>query len=121
MITRYPVIFCTILSMLIAHGSLRAQYERKSLHAIRVEQVPKMDGLLDDACWQMAAVAGDFVMDTPNPGVPLSQKTEVRLIYHDDAIYIGFMCFDSSPDSILYELCGRDQTCNTDYAGVTFS
>lgn len=121
MITRYPVIFYAILCLLMAHGSLWGQYERKSLDAVRVEQVPKMDGLLDDACWQMANVAGDFVMDTPNPGVPLSQKTEVRLIYHDDAIYIGFMCFDSNPDSILYELCGRDQTCNTDYVGVTFS
>ena len=98
-----------------------AQYERKSLAAARIEQLPKIDGLLDEACWQTAIPAGDFIMDTPTPGIPLTQKTEVRVLYHDDAVYIGFMCFDTAPDSILHELCGRDKNCNTDFAGVVFS
>ncbi|MFN5621925.1 MAG: DUF5916 domain-containing protein [Flavobacteriales bacterium] len=121
MISRYLAIFIVLYAMLGLPFHAAGQYERKSLEAVRVSQVPKMDGLLDDACWQTAPVAGDFIMDTPNPGTPLTQKTEVRVLYHDDAIYIGFMCFDESPDSILYELCGRDKSCNTDFAGVTFS
>jgi len=98
-----------------------AQYDRKSVQAARIDKLPRIDGLLDDECWKLAIPAGDFIMDTPNPGVPLSQKTEVRVLYHDDAVYIGFMCYDTAPDSILHELCGRDKTCNTDYAGVVFS
>jgi hypothetical protein len=110
------VLFCT-LCVRTVHG----QYEAKSLSALRTEDLPKMDGFLDDPCWSKAPVGGDFIMDSPTPGVPLSQSTEVRVLYHDDALYIGIMCFDTSPDSILRELCGRDKTCNTDYAGVVFS
>ena len=115
------VFFLTFTSSLLLCGITIAQYEVKTAQAIRVETTPKIDGLLDDECWKSALPAGDFVMDTPTPGIQLSQRTEVRILYHDDAIYIGLMCFDSAPDSILHELCGRDKNCNTDYAGVVFS
>jgi hypothetical protein len=117
---RLLVIFGVCI-MLLLSGNVFAQYEVKTATAFRTDVVPKIDGLLDDACWSKAAPMGDFIMDTPAPGVPLSQKTEVKILYHDDALYIGFMCYDSSPDSILHELCGRDKNCNTDYAGVVFS
>ncbi len=115
--TRLVLMTLCALGLHVARG----QYEAKSLSALRVEELPKLDGFLDDSCWLHASVAGDFIMDSPTPGVPLSQSTEVRVLYHDDALYIGIMCYDSSPDSILRELCGRDKTCNTDYAGVVFS
>lgn len=99
----------------------RGQYDTRSIDAVRTELTPKIDGLLDEVCWQAAPVSVDFIMDSPTPGAPLSQKTEVRVVYHDDAVYIGIMCFDTSPDSILHELCGRDKFCNTDMAGVIFS
>lgn len=102
-------------------GTLSAQYEAKSLAAHGTTDVPKMDGLLDDACWQNASIGKDFIMNTPTPGIRLSQETEVRVLYHEDAVYIAIMCFDSAPDSILHELCGRDKNCNTDFAGVIFS
>jgi hypothetical protein len=118
---RHFGILIITLSILMMGSRSLAQYERKSVQALRIEQMPRIDGLLDDECWKAAIPAADFIMDTPNPGVPLSQKTEVRVLYHDDAVYLGFMCFDTAPDSILHELCGRDKNCNTDYAGVVFS
>lgn len=115
-------ILCLFVALTCAFAKVAfSQYERKSTTAARIEQPPKIDGLLDEACWQSAIPAGDFIMDTPTPGIPLTQKTEVRVLYHDDAVYIGFMCFDTAPDSILHELCGRDKNCNTDFAGVVFS
>jgi hypothetical protein len=113
--------FVILLSSLLVGNAVFAQYETKSMEAFRTDLLPKLDGLLDDSCWAQAKPAGDFVMDTPTPGIPLTQKTEVRMLYHDDGIYIGIMCFDTAPDSILHELCGRDKSCNTDYAGVIFS
>lgn len=112
------LVFCSVIFLTI---NSHAQYERKSLEAKRVEQVPKIDGWLDEPCWNEAPAATDFIMDNPSPGKPLTQNTEVRVVYHDDALYLGFMCFDTAPDSILQELCGRDRTCNTDFAGVIFS
>ena len=110
-----------LASVLTFCNVVRGQYETRSIDAVRAELTPKIDGLLDEVCWQTAPVSSDFIMDSPTPGAPLSQKTEVRVMYHDDAVYIGIMCFDNSPDSILHELCGRDKFCNTDFAGVIFS
>ncbi|MFM9006801.1 MAG: carbohydrate binding family 9 domain-containing protein, partial [Flavobacteriales bacterium] len=113
---------CLTLGWLVALGSgVYAQYDAKSLEAVRTEVVPKLDGQLDDACWQNARIGNGFVMNTPTPGIPLPQETEVRVLYHEDAVYIAIMCFDTAPDSILHELCGRDKNCNTDFAGVVFS
>ncbi len=106
-----------VLSVLDGWG----QVEKKSLKAIRAAFHPEIDGFLDDSCWMDVPEASGFIMDAPNPGLPQTQQTSVKVIYDHEAIYLGFMCFDTSPDSILHQLCGRDQTCNTDYCGVIFS
>jgi hypothetical protein len=118
---QFILCYLSLVLGLFRSAQVLSQYETKSLGAARVEQLPKIDGLLDEPCWSTALPAADFIMDTPTPGIPLTQKTEVRVLYHDDAVYIGFMCYDTAPDSILHELCGRDKNCNTDYAGVVFS
>jgi hypothetical protein len=97
------------------------QYEKKALEAVRLGESLRIDGFLDEAVWKDVPVATDFIMDAPLPGMPQEQKTDVKVVYDHEALYIGFMCYDSAPDSILHQLCGRDQTCNTDYCGVIFS
>jgi hypothetical protein len=101
--------------------ALLAQYENKGLQALKIEQPPRIDGLLDEAFWSAVPVASGFTEEKPNPGAPLPQNTEVKVAYDHEAIYIGFTCYDSAPDSILKQLSGRDQSGNTDYCGIIFS
>ncbi len=98
-----------------------AQFEKKSLQALRILEAPKVDGVLDEEFWKGATPANDFVIYKPHPGAPLPQSTEVKLVYTDEAIYVGFACFDNAPDSILKQLSGRDVRGNSDYCGITFS
>ncbi|MDQ3047683.1 MAG: carbohydrate binding family 9 domain-containing protein [Bacteroidota bacterium] len=83
-------------------------------------QAPKIDGELNDVSWVNAEMATDFIQRAPKPGVPCSQKTEIRVIYDDVAIYIGAQMFDSRPDSILRELSQRDNEANADLFGLFF-
>jgi hypothetical protein len=106
---------------LVLNASALAQYEKKSLNAIRVESAPHLDGILDDDVWKNAPAAEGFVVLDPIPGAPLPQNTEVKVIYTDQAIYIGFLNFDTEPDNILQQLSGRDNLGNSDYCGITFS
>ena len=46
---------------------------------------PKIDGNLDEECWQHASVNKDFVISTPNFGKPSAYNTEVKIIYDDNA------------------------------------
>jgi hypothetical protein len=93
----------------LAAPSLGAQVQ--SIEAARVTAAtgpPSIDGRLDDAIWAEAGPATGFVQLQPVPGAPASQRTEVRVVYSDDAIYVGMRMFDAAPDSIVAQLARRD-------------
>ena len=93
---------------------------KRQLGAVRVSIAPKLDGVLDEAAWQTAPVAGQFTEFEPTPGRPEKHPTEVRVLYDDAAIYIGAVMHDAAPDSILRELSARDNVGNSDFFGVVF-
>ena len=80
----------------------------RKLEAVRTEQRIKADGLLDEEAWLLSNVAGDFIMYNPYNGIASKYRTEVRVLYDDEALYIGAMMYDDSPDSIYNELGARD-------------
>ena len=87
----------------------------KIIQSKRVETAPVMDGVLDDDVWLNVPIATDFIQGSPYPGKKASQKTEVKVIYDNTAIYIGAKLFDVSKDSIMRQLSQRDNEGNTDY------
>jgi hypothetical protein len=91
---------------------------KRQLQALRITEGIKLDGVLDEAVWQQAPIASDFIQQRPNPGIPEKQKTEVRVLYDDANLYIGAVMHDMSPDSILRELTQRDKFGNTDLFSV---
>ncbi|MBA3665180.1 MAG: carbohydrate binding family 9 domain-containing protein [Bacteroidetes bacterium] len=90
----------------------------KTITAVRTVQAPKIDGLLNDSCWLNAEVAADFIQRDLHPGQPSGQKTEVRFLYDDNAIYVAAQLYDTSPDSILRELSTRDNEANAELFGI---
>jgi hypothetical protein len=96
------------------------EQNKRMLSAHFSTTAPKLDGELSEACWAEAPVTGDFILNSPRPGDPMEEKTEVRVVYTNEAIYVAFVNFDSHPDSIANQLVGRDNTGNRDYCGITF-
>jgi hypothetical protein len=112
------ILIVPLLSVLITGGPASAQSPRKQIRATRVDEAPRIDGRLTDACWKEAEAAGDFVQFEPYNGRPASKKTEVRIVYDNSAMYLGAMMYDDQPDSILNELGKRDEINISDYFGV---
>ncbi len=83
--------------------------------AVRVESSPVLDGVLDDAVWSSASPSADFWQAEPHEGKAASQRTVVRLVYTDDALYVGAMLYDSAPDSIQAALGRRDAGVRSDH------
>lgn len=79
---------------------------------------PAIDGLLDEADWSAATVARDFTVFQPNEGETPSQPTEARVLYGDEAVYVGLRAFDASPDSIVSRLARRDERPHSDWLEV---
>ncbi|MFQ5630523.1 MAG: DUF5916 domain-containing protein, partial [bacterium] len=81
--------------------------------AARAEAAPVLDGdILNDPAWQAARPATGFWQTTPDEGDKSSQKTEIRIIYTADTLYIGAVCYDEEPDKIIVSDSRRDASLN---------
>jgi len=80
-----------------------------------------LDGRLDEPAWQAAPPVTDFRQSQPNEGAPATQRTEVRFLFDDDALYIGARMFDTEGAAgVRSRLVRRDQGSNADYIEVIF-
>ena len=71
------------------------------LTAVRITEPITLDGRLDEPAWKLATPATDFVQRQPRPGDPSRERTEVRILYDADNLYVGFYCYDSDPDNMV--------------------
>jgi hypothetical protein len=94
---------------------------RPQLVATRTSKPPDIDGRLDDAPWQDARVETNFTQNFPDEAKPPTERTELRVLYDDDAIYIAVRCFDSHPDQIVGRLTRRDRDVDSDKVTVDIS
>ena len=81
-----------------ASGSSATSLEApRSMRAVRVDQPIRLDGRFDEAAWAAADVASDFVQRQPQVGQPSSERTEVRVLYDEGAVYVAARMFDTQP------------------------
>ncbi len=120
MMYRILLVFLLALSQNIIIVGQTTATNKKTIKAIYIEEKPKIDGVLDEEVWQNAPIATDFVEFKPAPYTKPSQRTEVKVLYTTEGIYIGAKMYDSSPDSILKQLSIRDvlRSVNTDFFAV---
>ena len=67
--------------------------------AVRVDTPPVIDGDLADPIWQQAEVIADLVQQVPDHGAQPSERTEARILYDDDALYLSFYAYESDPSA----------------------
>ena len=79
-----------------------------------------LDGQLDEAIWTRAEPIADFTQTVPHEGQPATERTEVRIVYDDDAIYVGARMFDADPTGIRTQLARRDADTEADQFRVAF-
>lgn len=80
----------------------------------------RIDGILDEADWALVEPATDFIQFNPTEGEPATQRTEVRVLYGANAIYVGAMMFDDNPGGIRKYLARRDEINGADFFLVVF-
>ncbi|MFN2397863.1 MAG: DUF5916 domain-containing protein, partial [Gemmatimonadaceae bacterium] len=80
----------------------------------------RIDGQLDEPAWQAATPVTDFRQFDPNEGQPASERTEARILFDGDAVYLGMRLYDSEPQRIQSQLARRDESIEGDLVEVTF-
>lgn len=102
---RVPAVLA-VLACLSAAGSLAAQEGDgnsgvASAVATRAEGPIVIDGRLDEAVWSSAPALGVFTQREPVEGQPVSERTEVRILFDDAALYVGGWLYDRRATEIV--------------------
>src|SRR5215467_1149936 len=109
---RTPVLLAVMLALPV-QSPASASPEQVAV-ATRTPRPPKIDGNLSDPVWARAVPFTDFTQQSPDEGEKPSQKTEVRILYDDHAIYFGIRCFDTDPKTIVATSTRRDRDAHSD-------
>ena len=89
----------------INYAAIRAT---KRIAALRVEEPIVIDGRLNEAAWERAEVARDFIQQQPQEGTLTTEPSEVRVLYDADMLYVGGSFFDSDPRGGITNELTRD-------------
>ncbi len=93
-----------------------------SVRALARTTAITLDGRLDEPLWSQAQAATNFRQAQPKIGDPATQPTEVRILFDDDALYVGARMFDDQGAAgVRSQLVRRDQeTSNSDQIQLIF-
>jgi len=80
----------------------------KTIQALKIEETINIDGQLNETSWVRAQPADDFIQQSPDEGQPITERTEVRVLYDTQKLYIGFECYDSQPGKVVANEMRRD-------------
>jgi hypothetical protein len=112
------VVLLLLISALVLPLAAEAQ-ERKQAHAARVATgAIRLDGNLGEPAWNAAPAITDFVQREPVEGAPPTDPTDVRIVYDDDAIYVGARMRSSG--GVRAPLARRDDDGQAEHILVSF-
>ena len=92
---------------------------KKNYTAIEIEKAPTIDGELNDDAWNSGEWINDFTQFEPYNGADATQRTEFKVLFDKDNLYVAIKAFDTSPDSIVQRLTRRDNP-DGDFVGIAF-
>ena len=113
-IIRNSIVFFIIICTSLLYG------QKKTLNTKSITSKISIDGKITEDAWNSAEIASDFVMYQPDNGKSINEnkKTEVKVVYDNDAIYIAATLYDENPSKIKKEITNRDSFGVTDYFSV---
>ena len=113
-------LFCFLFFIPYIYSGNDSTITRKEYFITRTAKSPHIDGISNDDVWKTANILGDLTQESPNYNKPVTQRTEVKMVYDNTAIYISAILYDTAPDSIAHQLGNRDDNVNADNFRVVF-
>ncbi|MBL7872980.1 MAG: carbohydrate binding family 9 domain-containing protein [Cyclobacteriaceae bacterium] len=99
--------------LFISTGIAISAYSQKKNEAFQLPiqkatGVIKIDGIVDEADWLQSATASDFYMVLPMDTSKAKVRTEVKMTYDDDNLYLVAICYHALPGPYIVESLRRD-------------
>ncbi len=115
--------YCLLLFLVFTTTSIFSQQKPKEIKALRIDNSPTIDGVLDEYFWLNTDTAKDFFLYEPESGGPEreNKKTTVKVAYDDEAIYFGVTLYDDTPNKIPKQFAERDKIGIVDFFLVSIN
>ncbi len=112
--------FATLFVFTLLNVVGYSQNPKKTLRTKFTNEKISIDGKLNEAVWKDAEIATNFLMNEPDNGKeePKERKTEVKLVYDNEAVYVAAIMYDNEASKLARELTIRDDFANADHFGV---
>jgi len=117
---RTHVCFLLLLCLcVIQEGRAQASSDSSSnVYPYRISQDFDISPTLDHSAWDQASPVYIKHQVQPNDNVSAMVDTEVKVLYSQEYLYIGFICEDPNPKNIRANITDRDNSFQDDYVGV---
>jgi hypothetical protein len=102
------ILFIILAFIFLTVSGFAQDINKKRYHATRITQAPVIDGILDEDAWNQGEWMDDFVQFEPYNGRNPSQRTDFKILFDENNIFVAIKSFDTSPDSIVKRLTRRD-------------
>ena len=116
---RHGLLAVWVLPLLLA-GAAADVFAQSVVTAVRVEQPPVIDGLLDDDAWTNAARLSTFVQTAPVEGAAASEPTDVYIVYDGENLYVGVRARYGDTGLMRANRADRDQIAEDDTVSLFF-
>jgi len=73
----------------------------RSARIVRIDTPPEIDGVLDDPVWSRIEPLGALVQVDPDEGAAPTERTEIRIAYDDENLYVGVRLYDRDPSALI--------------------
>jgi hypothetical protein len=111
-------LFCSAL-VICAVTLGQSPLDKKSYKVTKTANPPTIDGVINADEWAPGDWNGDFIQYQPDDGKPATQKTEFKILFDENNVYVAIKAYDTSPDSIVRRVTRRDNI-DGDFVGVAF-
>jgi len=83
--------------------------DRPIAQAIAIEIPPIIDGeVQNDPIWQKMEPFGELIQTQPHLGQAATEKTDIRIAYTKEVIYLSVICYDAKPVDLVVSDARRD-------------
>ena len=106
MVRKFLILLVAVVLLPLFPASARPMDQHVSPH--RISENIKVDGIFAESAWRYAQTIQDFFQIQPNEGAPMTQPSEVRILYDEKNLYFGFTFFDAEMDKLVANVMRRD-------------
>tara|TARA_Y100000766_G_scaffold110739_1_gene94761 strand:- start:2007 stop:4217 length:2211 start_codon:yes stop_codon:yes gene_type:complete len=109
------ILFFLIFIPFLSFSQIDIISERPSFDANYIDQSPEIDGnVINDNIWKSVPSIGPFTQTKPLMGNPSSEETDLKIAFTKDFMFIGVVCYDSSPNTLVVSDSRRDANLDND-------